>query len=186
MAYFLYTCTLRRGKLTNKTGWDLEEKLFAFDQFLFFVSNEELLSAIKCIIIEDGCPPFQCTWTDLLAGSNRALPISHLTSRSHKDVITPVACLQIHCGTWPGPPGPRVLSFVFHVLLLGSSAFPATQPDLPGAVRATYFCMSSDIDSNRLLPFPAFLQLKTSRAQVPASAKLEAAAGKSSCTHARL
>ena len=46
MAYFLYTCTLRHGKLTNKTGCTLGQKLFAFDQLLFFVSDDELLSAI--------------------------------------------------------------------------------------------------------------------------------------------
>ena len=39
-----------------------------------------------------------------------------------------------------------MLSFVFHVLLLGSTAFPAAQPAVPGAVRAPLLCMSNGIE----------------------------------------
>ena len=58
----------------------------------------------------------------------------------HKTSDT-VACLQIHFGPWPG-----VLSIIFNALQLGSAAFPAAQPALPGAVRGSLPCMPSDID----------------------------------------
>ena len=75
-----------------------------------------------------------------------------------------------------------------------ASAFPAAQPALPRAVRAACFaCPGSLLCMDPVIYTPIycflsllFLQLMTSRAQVPASRKLEAATGKGSCTHARL